>query len=856
MKFNKIATLTTMVLSGMYLTQCTTVQAPMANAQATTNQHQYPATRTHQSKEDRFLTGETGRPENLSSEGRANFSVHSGAKVDDGIDHYFGEKVVDKYRWFEELDHISPEYAKETNEERQRNFIGTRSESDIPNGQMDNRALKSLQKIDENRPASEVTQWVDTQNADSRDYVNNIPFVDKVRQNVESLYAREHLIRKSPVKAGGELKLFRGEDTNTRMVYIDGNGVEKLLWSEADSKRHLTNGDMYVNESGSHVVLLLSSGYADSDQVKLHVYETATGKEVGRSVIVGRQIDSRGLAVEWLDNDTFFYSDMATNPATILRRDLNKKRFDDPIEVHWSHLNAAIMGMGLEGDDKRYMVISTYIGQDAFVIKDLKTGKLYRPYNQKQADKNRKYAEHFVLASFVHLDTKTGDLWLISGENDEQHGELIKTNIHNLKQREVVVPANTAYDQMEEAIYHKEGQGYFLIKYSKDGQHRVILTDAKGNPLKDLTPSAVGEITDLFSYVAGETEIDSKSTDVKSGDESHLSFRFQNPITPRTVYKYSISKGEFIDVRRRDLFPFNHNDYEIKLVKYKSKDGTEIPMSISYKKGTVLNGKNPTLMLAYGGFAVKDTANFSLRNVPWLEHGGVFVRPHLRGGAEYGEAWHEQGKFQNKLNVFDDFEAAADYLTANGYTSPEYLAIIGGSNGGLLVGASMTLNPEKYRVAFPQVGVLDMLRHDQRFYKGIWDGEYGSAYDSKEMYRYLKSYSPYHNVRAGVCYPSTLVMTSKRDDRVLPFHSYKFAAALQENQSCANPTLLFADEDQGHGARTPAATKEAMTLVTAFGFHEMGIKDVPVVARPTVEELKGEKWLKEEAEAAAKKQAK
>lgn len=208
------------------------------------------------------------------------------------------------------------------------------------------------------------------------------------------------------------------------------------------------------------------------------------------------------------------------------------------------------------------------------------------------------------------------------------------------------------------------------------------------------------------------------------------------------------------------------------------------------------------------------------------------------------------------MNVFDDFESAADYLNQAGYASPEYLMISGGSNGGLLVGAAMTLTPHKYRVAIPAVGVLDMMRHDQKYYKGRWDGEYGSAYDGKAMYNLLKSYSPYHNVKAGVCYPATLVTTAKRDDRVLPFHSYKFAAALQERQGCNNPTYLFVDEVQGHGQRTPRQRKEYAALTAAFTLDQMGITNIPVIARPSIEELKGEKWLKEEAKARAKADAK
>lgn len=846
MKVTKLATLSALVVSSMYLTQCTTLpSSTVSTTSATPNTHNYPATRSYHAKEDRFLTGEFGKGDAQGSEGRASRSHNVRIKRDDGVDNYFGEKVVDKYRWLEEFDHISPEYANETSAERARNFIGTRSESDIPNGQLDNRTTVSLQKVGA-PTSSEVNEWVNAQNATTKAYLAKIPYLNTIRQNIDSLYNRHHSIRKMPVKAGGELDLFRDADTDTKMVYVDANGNKKLLWSEKESKRHLTNGDMYVSPDGTYVALLLSQGYADSDQVKLHVFKSTTGEEVITPIIVGKQADSIGLHTIWYDDDTFFYTDIATNPYMLLRHDIGVKRLDDPIVVPSAHIEAGIKSVSFIGKDKRYLLIDSYVGADGFFLKDLKTNKYYRLHDQKQVDKRRGYAEGFILAKYVHLNEETGDIWLVSGENDEQRGEIIKTNLNNLKKREVVVPVNPDYDMIEHAVYHDEGDGYFVIDYLKDGQHRVVLTDNKGKVLKDLTPSPVGQVTDLLSYVAGK-DTGKENNDAKEGDENHISFRFQNPITPRTVYKYSVNKGEFIDVRRRDLFPFNHNEYETKLVSYKSKDGTEIPMTISYKKGTVLNGQNPTLLHAYGGFGVKVHSAFSMRNAPWLEHGGIFAQAHIRGGGEQGENAHQEGMLQNKFNVFDDLEAAADYLTEHGYTSPSHLAITGGSNGGLLVGAAMTLSPEKYRVAFPQVGVLDMLRHDQFTYLGLWDREYGSAYDSPSMYRYLKAYSPYHNVKAGVCYPSTVVMTSKRDDRVLPAHSYKFAAALQEHQSCNNPTLLHADETQGHGARAPEPLKEAMLLNVAFGLHEMGIKDVPTIKRLSVEELKGEKWLKEEA---------
>ena len=246
---------------------------------------------------------------------------------------------------------------------------------------------------------------------------------------------------------------------------------------------------------------------------------------------------------------------------------------------------------------------------------------------------------------------------------------------------------------------------------------------------------------------------------------------------------------------------------------------------ISYKKGLKLDGNNPTILYGYGGFNASLTPSFSVSNAVWMENGGVYAVPNLRGGGEYGKAWHDGGRQFNKLNVFKDFIAAAQYLMAYNYTSSDYLALSGGSNGGLLVGATMTMEPELAKVAFPAVGVLDMLRYHTFTAGAGWAYDYGTSEDSPEMFDYIKSYSPVHNVKEGVCYPATMVTTGDHDDRVVPAHSYKFAAELQDKQGCANPTLIRIDTNAGHGAgkSTEAVINEASDKF-AFAFYVMGIE--------------------------------
>ena len=306
--------------------------------------------------------------------------------------------------------------------------------------------------------------------------------------------------------------------------------------------------------------------------------------------------------------------------------------------------------------------------------------------------------------------------------------------------------------------------------------------------------------------------------------DTEIYYTFTNYITPGSIYQYDFKTGES-ELYRKSAIDFNPNDFESKQVFYTSKDGTKIPMIITYKKGTKLNGQNPTILYGYGGFNVSLTPSFSVTNAVWLEQGGVYAVANLRGGGEYGKKWHDAGTKMQKQNVFDDFIAAAEYLIAENYTSSDYLAIRGGSNGGLLVGAVMTQRPELMKVALPAVGVMDMLRYHTFTAGAGWGYDYGTAEDSKEMFEYLKGYSPVHNVKAGVAYPATLVTTGDHDDRVVPAHSFKFAAELQAKQAGDNPVLIRIETDAGHGAGTPVSkTIEQYADIYGFTLWNMGIK--------------------------------
>lgn len=308
-------------------------------------------------------------------------------------------------------------------------------------------------------------------------------------------------------------------------------------------------------------------------------------------------------------------------------------------------------------------------------------------------------------------------------------------------------------------------------------------------------------------------------------DDKEFYYSFTSFTTPSTIYKYDIASGKSELYRKADI-KFDIDNYETRQVFVTSKDGSKVPMFITHKKGLKLDGNNPVMLYAYGGFNISLTPSFSVANTVFLENGGVYCVANLRGGAEYGEEWHKGGMLEKKQNVFDDFIACAEWLIHNKYTTSKRLAIRGGSNGGLLVGAVMTQRPDLMAVAIPQVGVLDMLRFHKFTVGWGWVVEYGSS-DKEKDFKYLIKYSPLHNLKAGTCYPATMITTADHDDRVVPAHSFKFAAMLQEAQSCGHPALIRIDSKAGHGAGKPTAKQiEEAADIFSFIFYNMGIADL------------------------------
>ena len=346
-----------------------------------------------------------------------------------------------------------------------------------------------------------------------------------------------------------------------------------------------------------------------------------------------------------------------------------------------------------------------------------------------------------------------------------------------------------------------------VCSYLKDARTKIKMYDRDGNFIRQVAFPGIG----TASGFGGEK------------DHAETFYSFSSFATPPSTYHYDMKSGESKLIRRAKV-DFNPDDFEVKQVFYNSKDGTRIPMFIAHKKGIVLNGKNPTLLYAYGGFNISLTPRFSVTRLQWMEMGGLYAMPNLRGGGEYGDAWHKAGTKTKKQNVFDDFIAAAEWLIKNKYTSSDYLGIQGGSNGGLLVGACMTQRPELYGACLPAVGVMDMLKFHKWTAGRYWVDDYGSSEASREEFDALYAYSPYHNLKDGTEYPPTMVTTADTDDRVVPGHSFKFASRLQQAHSGNNPVLIRIESKAGHGSGKPTSKRiEVAADQWAFLVNHLGL---------------------------------
>ena len=653
---------------------------------------------------------------------------------------------------------------------------------------------------DDRSPDTEA--WVVDQNKVTNDYLDQIPYREALKERLAKLWNYEKV--GAPFKRGENSFYYKNTGVqNHYVVYKKGADKDEVfLDPNTFSKDGTTSlAGLSFTEDGKLAAYSISEG--GSDWRKVIVIDTETKEQIGDTIV-----DIKFSGTSWKGNDGFYYSSYdkpegselsaKTDQHKVYYHKLGTPQSEDqvifgatPEEKHrYSYAGVT--------KDQNYLMLTASVSTSGnkYYIKDLKTPN----------------------SAFVPIiDNVDSDTYLVENTGSKLY---LKTNLNASNGKVVVVDAKNPspenwvdfIPETKNVLSISKGGNFFFAEYMVDAVSKVMQYDYDGKLVREVKLPGVGSA----GSIGGKKE------------DKELYYSFTNYNTPGSTYIYNVETGESTKYWSPEI-DFNSEDYESKQVFYSSKDGTKIPMIITYKKGTELNGKNPTILYGYGGFNISLTPSFKITNAVWLEQGGIYAVANLRGGGEYGKEWHDAGTQQEKQNVFDDFIAAGEYLIKSNYTLSDYLAISGRSNGGLLVGATMTQRPDLMKVALPGVGVLDMLRYHTFTAGAGWAYDYGTSEDNKEMFEYLKNYSPVHSVKPNTQYPATMVTTGDHDDRVVPAHSFKFAAELQANQTGNNPTLIRIDVNAGHGAGKPVSMQiQEWADIYGFTLYNMGYKNLPV----------------------------
>jgi prolyl oligopeptidase len=649
----------------------------------------------------------------------------------------------------------------------------------------------------ENDTSAETAAWVKTENEVTNNYLGQIPFRDAIRKRYEGLYNYEKF--SAPFKEGKYTYYYKNSGLQNQAVLyreVPGSEAEMFLDPNSFSKDGTTSlAGINFSRDGSLAAYNISEG--GSDWQKLIVMDAVNKKHLADT------LDIKFSGASWKGNDGFFYSTYdrikdgsrlsgITESHKLYYHKLGTAQKDDKLIFGGAAPQRRYIWSNVSEDQKWlfiYTANETY-GNDIYLLDLTKPGAQILPL---VTDMKNQHGVVYVDDTYIYIQS----------DRNAPTGKLVRVPLSTPEEANWV----TLIDSKPEVLTASAGGGSLFCSYLKDAVSKVYQYDTAGKQVREIALPGLGSSDALYAKKA----------------EKELYFGFSSYINPYTIYKLEIASGK-TELYKQPKVQFNPEEYESKQVFYNSKDGAKIPMIITHKKGIGLNGKNPLLLYGYGGFSVSLTPWFSTSNLILLENGGIFAVPNIRGGGEYGEDWHQQGIKTKKQNVFDDFIAAATYLVDNKYTSRDYLAIMGGSNGGLLVGACITQQPDMCKVAFPQVGVLDMLRYHKFTAGAGWAYDYGTSEESKEMFDYLYKYSPLHNVKPAA-YPATLITTADHDDRVVPAHSFKFAATLQEKHTGKNPVLIRIETKAGHGAgKSTQQIIDEQTDVWSFMFYNIGLQ--------------------------------
>lgn len=660
--------------------------------------------------------------------------------------------------------------------------------------------------------SEETGNWVKAQNEVTFGYLEEIPFREQLKNRLTDLWNYEKI--GSPWKEGDYIYYSKNDGLQNQYVVYRKKGDQGEEEVFLDPNKFSDDGTtslagMSFSEDGKTLAYSISEG--GSDWRKVIVIDATT-----RDIVEDTLIDVKFSGISWRGNEGFYYSSYdkpegselsaKTDQHKLFYHKLGTPQAEDKLIFGGTDLQKHRYVGGSVTRDNRYLMISAGNSTSG--------GKLFL------MDLNQENPELITVIgneeSDAYVIDNVGSKLYISTNLDAPNGRIVTVDASNPS------PENWVdfIAETENVLSPSTGGGYFFTVYMKDAVSQVKQYDYDGKLIREVELPGVGSAGGFGT----------------KKEEDVLYYSFTNYVTPTSIYKYDIEAGTS-ELYNKPAIDFNPEDYQSEQIFYSSKDGTKVPMIITYKKGIERDGSNPTILYGYGGFNISLTPSFSITNAIWLEQGGVYAVPNLRGGGEYGKEWHDAGIKTDKQNVFDDFIAAAEYLIDEGYTSSEKLAIRGGSNGGLLVGAVMTQRPDLVQVALPAVGVLDMLRYHTFTAGAGWAYDYGTADDGREMFEYLLGYSPVHNVKEGVAYPATLVTTGDHDDRVVPAHSFKFAAELQDKQAGEDPVLIRIETNAGHGAGTPVSkTIEQAADIFGFTLYNMGYEVLP---KETSQEVKG-----------------
>ena len=644
--------------------------------------------------------------------------------------------------------------------------------------------------------SEETANWVKAQNAVTQKFMSQIPYREQMKKHLKEImnYPKEG----APWKKGDRYFFYRNDGLQNQSVLyyknsLDGEAVELLDPNKLSDDGTVALSTLGISDDGNYLGYAISRN--GSDWQEIYVKNIATGEVLDDHLV---WVKFSGIA--WKD-DGFFYSRFPEPKNELSGVNENGKLYYHKVgtdqkadQLAYEDRTNPDLSFSAEVVNKRYLVIygSESTSGNCLYYKDLKNPK----------------------AQFVKVVTDFTDDYSVVDEID---GQLIVMTNHDAPEYKVISipmdnPAPSNWKDLipasKEVLAGVSHIGKRLIaNYTKDARSLVRIFDESGKLLGNLDNEVIGTI----SGFAGEA------------DDTETFYTVTSYITPATIYRYDIANNKSILYKKSEI-NFNSDEYVTEQKFFTSKDGTKIPMFITHKKGIKMDGSNPTLLYGYGGFNISLTPGFSVTRIAWLEQGGVLAVANLRGGGEYGKKWHEAGTKMKKQNVFDDCIAAAEYLIAQGYTNKDKLALQGGSNGGLLVGAVVNQRPDLFAVAIPQVGVMDMLRYHKFTIGRYWAVDYGTSEDSKEMFEYLYKYSPLHSIQNGKEYPAILVTTADHDDRVVPAHSFKYAAALQNSDIGDRPHLIRIESNAGHGGGKPLdKTIEETVDIFSFIFFNMGV---------------------------------